>query len=79
MATRLWGEETYHSKPFSSWVHAMKLKEYKGDIPKEQRILLQDGSLFLMPAGYQDTHLHKIPKHDRECKWRISLTFRSFK
>ena len=46
--------------------------------PEEQRIKLQDGSLFLMPVGYQDTHLHRIPKHDRPCGWRISLTFRSF-
>lgn len=32
-----------------------------------------------LPAGYQATHLHRIPKHDRPCGWRISLTFRSFK
>jgi alkylated DNA repair dioxygenase AlkB len=46
--------------------------------PKEQRIKLKEGSLFLMPIGYQDTHQHRIPKHDRPCGWRISLTFRSF-
>jgi alkylated DNA repair dioxygenase AlkB len=50
-----------------------------GKQPPEQRFLLKEGSLFLMPEGYQDTHLHRIPKHDRECGWRISLTFRSFK
>jgi len=35
--------------------------------------------LFIMPPGYQDNFYHKIPKHDRPCGWRISLTFRSFK
>lgn len=50
-----------------------------GDVPDDQKILLGDGSLFLMPPGYQDTHFHRIPKHSRPCGWRISLTFRSFK
>lgn len=58
------------------WV---KEKGVAGNIPDEQKILLQKGSLFIMPEGYQDTHVHKIPKHDRPCGWRISLTFRSFK
>jgi len=49
-----------------------------GKQPAEQRFLLKEGSLFVMPVGYQDTHLHRIPKHDRPCGWRISLTFRSF-
>lgn len=57
------------------WV---KPKGESGEIPDNQRILLQDGSLFLMPPGYQDTHLHRIPKHHRPCSWRISLTFRTF-
>lgn len=57
------------------WV---KRKEETGTVPPEQRIKLQEGSLFLMPVGYQDTHFHRIPKHDRPCGWRISLTFRSF-
>jgi alkylated DNA repair dioxygenase AlkB len=57
------------------WV---KPKEQKGVIPDGQKYLLGEGSLFLMPIGYQNTHLHKIPKWDRPCGWRISLTFRSF-
>lgn len=57
------------------WV---KLQGDSGKVPDEQRILLKEGSLFLMPAGYQETHFHRIPKHDRPCGWRISLTFRSF-
>ena len=47
--------------------------------PIIQRFPLEEASLFIMPPGYQDTHLHRIPKHDRPCGWRISLTFRSFK
>lgn len=47
--------------------------------PLDQRVKLQEGSLFIMPVGYQDMYLHRIPKHDRPCGWRISLTFRSFK
>ena len=47
--------------------------------PDDQRVLLKEGSFFLMPEGYQDTHVHRIPKHGRDCGWRISLTFRSFK
>lgn len=46
--------------------------------PHDQRLKLEDGSIFIMPPGYQDTHLHRIPKHDKKCGWRISLTFRSF-
>lgn len=46
--------------------------------PENQRIKLERGSLFVMPVGYQDNYFHRIPKHDRPCGWRISLTFRSF-
>lgn len=49
-----------------------------GKQPEDQRVKLEEGSLFIMPIGYQDTHFHRIPKHDRPCGWRISLTFRSF-
>ncbi len=57
----------------------IKPKDYKGEIPPEWRITLGHGSLFVMPPGYQSTHLHRIPKHDRPCDYRISLTFRSFR
>jgi alkylated DNA repair dioxygenase AlkB len=52
---------------------------YKGVIPDEDKYLLTNGSLFIMPAGFQDVNLHKIPKHDRPCGGRISLTYRRFK
>jgi len=53
-----------------------RVNGHKGPIPDEDKYLLGQGSLFVMPVGYQDTHQHKIPKHDRECGMRISLTFR---
>lgn len=37
---------------------------------------LGHGSLFVMPRGFQRTHEHKIPKGDRPCGPRISLTYR---
>lgn len=49
---------------------------FKGNVPDEDKFLLTPGSLFVMPAGFQETHQHKIPKHDSECGGRISLTFR---
>ena len=58
------------------WV---KTKDYKGVIPDEWRFNLKSGSLFMMLAGFQDNHLHKIPKWDKKCDWRISLTFRKYK
>jgi alkylated DNA repair dioxygenase AlkB len=57
----------------------LKNQEDKGNIPDDQKILLNRGSLFIMPAFYQEDNFHKIPKHNRPCGWRISLTFRSFK
>jgi alkylated DNA repair dioxygenase AlkB len=41
-----------------------------------QKQLLGSGSLFLMHAGVQQTHQHRIPKNSAECMARISLTFR---
>lgn len=38
---------------------------------------LEQGSLCLMPAGFQATHQHRIPKAGFQSKSRISLTFRS--
>jgi alkylated DNA repair dioxygenase AlkB len=51
----------------------------KGDSPVINKQRLAHGSLWVMPAGFQDLYLHKIPKGDRPCGVRISLTFRSFK
>lgn len=51
---------------------------YKGEIPPSQRQLLGHGSLFVMPAGFQMTHQHRIPKGDRNMLPRVSLTYRHY-
>jgi alkylated DNA repair dioxygenase AlkB len=56
-----------------------KPNDFKGVIPHEWRQLLGDGSLFIMPAGMQDTHKHRIPKGDHEMGPRISLTYRAWR
>ncbi len=56
-----------------------KLKDFKGEIPKENRQLLAHGSLFVMPPGFQELYYHKIPKSDKPCGTRISMVFRKFK
>ena len=58
------------------WV---KEKGFKGNIPDDNKYKLTDGSLFIMPAGFQKKYLHKIPKSDRPCGTRISLTYRKYK
>lgn len=55
-----------------------KPKDQKGEVPRDQRQKLGHGSLFVMPAGFQEGHLHRIPKCDRACGVRISLTFRRY-
>ena len=52
--------------------------DHKGEIPADQRQLLEHGSLFVMPAGFQREHQHKIPKGDRKMQPRASLTFRHY-
>lgn len=54
-------------------------KPIGGDNTTVEKILLGNGSLFVMGAGMQHTHLHRIPKHDRPCGPRISLTYRALK
>ncbi len=51
---------------------------HKGEIPLSQRQLLDHGSLFVMPEGFQLTHQHKIPKGDRTMAPRVSLTYRHY-
>ncbi len=50
-----------------------------GLVPKENKYLLKNNSLFIMPAGFQSNNQHRIPKCDRVCGTRISLTFRRYK
>jgi alkylated DNA repair dioxygenase AlkB len=50
----------------------------KADKEKILKLRLGHGSLCLMAPGMQDTHDHRIPKSDRMCGERISLTFRGY-
>lgn len=56
-----------------------KPKGVIGTIPNDWKTKLANGSLFIMPAGFQNEYLHRIPKCDRECGPRVSLTFRKYK
>lgn len=51
---------------------------FKGVIPPENRQLLENGSLFIMPAGFQRLYQHRIPKGDRFMLPRVSLTYRRY-
>jgi alkylated DNA repair dioxygenase AlkB len=42
------------------------------------KLKLENGSLCIMPAGFQDTHQHRIPKASFMCGRRISLTYRGY-
>jgi alkylated DNA repair dioxygenase AlkB len=51
---------------------------FDNDLPETvERINLTNGSLFLMDAGMQQTHQHRIPKAGEKRGPRVSLTFRS--
>jgi alkylated DNA repair dioxygenase AlkB len=62
-------------QPREIWWRA---KGQTGVIPPEQRQLLEHGSLFVMPAGMQRDHEHRIPKGDRAMATRVSLTYRHY-
>lgn len=53
-------------------------KGQTGVIPADQRQLLEHGSIFVMPAGIQRTHQHRIPKGDKPMSTRVSLTYRHY-
>ena len=52
---------------------------YQGEVLPQNRFKLDNGSVFIMPPGFQNAYQHKIPKSGREMGGRISLTFRSKK
>lgn len=62
-------------EPREIWVRE---KGAKGVVPPEDRYLLGDGSVFVMPPGFQLTHQHRIPKGGREMGPRVSLTYRRY-
>ena len=51
---------------------------FTGVIPVSNRQMLEHGSVFIMPAGFQEGYQHRIPKGDRAMGPRVSLTFRRF-
>lgn len=55
-----------------------RLNGHKGPLPSAQKQLLEDGSLFIMPAGFQKEYQHRIPKGGYKMKERSSLTFRRY-
>lgn len=42
------------------------------------KFLLEDNSVFIMAGASQKYYSHEIPKEDRDCKLRYSLTFREY-
>lgn len=56
-----------------------KEKHVKGEIPSDNKQILENGSLFIMPAGFQKNHFYKLPKHYQPCGPSISLSFRKYK
>lgn len=54
------------------------IKPIGGDDSDKEKIRLAHGSLLLMLPGMQHTHYHRIPKNDRPCGPRISLTYRGY-
>jgi len=47
-----------------------------GYVEKIEELVMKSGSVTVMPAGYQFTHQHQIPKVDHNIGERISLTYR---
>lgn len=58
---------------------AVRMIEWKlregGEVHRQE---LVDGSLFVMPPGFQSAHLHRIPKAGYRCGPRVSITLRRF-
>lgn len=74
-----------HSKPIAvvtfneNLAREIWYKEIGIKGPEHSACMLESGSLFLMPSGFQFTHYHRIPKSPRSCGGRISMTFRGLK
>ncbi len=70
-----------HTKPIAVVSFGQKRAIQYRAIESEviETVDLEPGSLFLMHAGMQQTHQHRIPKASFKCEPRISLTFRSLK
>jgi len=53
-------------------------RELGAGVGATRRQLLENGSAFVMPGGFQRTHEHRIPKGGHKMSERVSLTFRRF-
>jgi alkylated DNA repair dioxygenase AlkB len=73
---------TLYGGPGVDHPRAIQFREKLGEVDgkmtygEPETLPLEQGSLCLMPAGFQSTHQHRIPKAGFECRSRISLTFR---
>lgn len=59
-------------------MHFRSIEKIDGE-RKLHKILLESGSLLVMPPGFQEKFHHKIPKGGQKMEARVSLTFRKFK
>ena len=55
-----------------------RLNGDRGETPPDRKRLLGNGSMFIMPPGFQHTHEHRIPKGSHSMGPRVSMTFRRF-
>ncbi len=65
-----------HSIASVSLGAARKFKFRRNGQNETEAVLLTHGSLFIMPAGFQQKYKYCIPKTKTPCKERINLTFR---
>lgn len=63
----------------ASRVFLIRTTENRGKQRAVQSYALNDGSLLIMPPGFQQTHQHSLPKSVTPCGPRINLTFRRMK
>lgn len=75
-----------HSKPIVvvsfGAAREIQVREKSGRLPypgETRSFMLEPGSIFVMPAGSQFTHQHRIPKVGHKVGPRLSLTFRGLK
>lgn len=71
--------EIDHTKPIAviSLGERRPIEFRSNETGDKTRLDLDNGSLFVMLAGMQQTHQHRIPKAGFAARPRISLTFRS--
>lgn len=77
-------EGTDHTRPIAvvSFGEARDIRwrrlNASADEPGVSAAVLGNGSLFIMPPGFQQEYQHRIPKGARKMGPRVSMTFRAF-